>query len=174
MNDREAIEDRFPKLADDGYRQTSPATDVYNCVAWTVRRTNSWLSPEPVDGYEWPRDVLGDGTSLGDYQRFFELAGFSMCCCDCLEVGLEKLALYGEQHEFDHVAFQRRDGTWSSKLGELGDIQHDRLASLERPGGLGFAPVVLYMGRPRQPHQLAETGLLLPGDEGPSGRLILP
>jgi len=166
MSEWKAVEDRFPKLLRDGYTPTSRATDRYNCVAWVVRETQQWVSPEDVDGFSWPHEVLGDGTSLADYERYFELCGFERCSDGILEAGFERIAIYGQGEDFDHVAFQRDDGAWSSKLGELGDIRHNSLASLEAPGFFEYLPVTVLMKRPREPHPLAHRGLLLPGDPG--------
>ena len=55
----------------------------------------------------------------------FRSLGFEECPDGTLEADIEKIAIYGNDDEFEHVAFQRNDGSWSSKLGELGDIRHD-------------------------------------------------
>lgn len=89
--------------------------------------------------------------------------GFSPCTDASLEEGIEKIAIYGDSEDFDHVAFQRSDGRWSSKLGELNDISHTETSLLAGPGLFEYEPVVILMKRTRQPHDLAETGLILPG-----------
>lgn len=155
----EDIEARFPKLPRDGYRVTSPPDDAYNCVAWIARDTQRWWAPG-VDGYYWPEE-LGDGDSLMDFVRLFEHLGFSQSPGGAREDGVEKIAIYGAGREFDHVAFQREDGTWSSKLGQLGDVKHDTIASIQGTGPFEYGPVIVYMKRGRQPHPLAETGLIL-------------
>ena len=49
-----------------------------------------------------------------------------------MEEGVEKIALYADQGgEPTHMARQLRSGKWTSKLGELEDIEHDDLAILE-------------------------------------------
>lgn len=157
---REAVEDRFPKLLRCGYAITSPRADTYNCVAWIARDIQRWWEPD-VDGLYWPAD-LGPGDGLADYIRLFERLGFESCATPALEDGEEKIAVYGANRAFEHVAFQREDGTWSSKLGELSDIRHDHLDSIAGNGPFEYSGVVFFMRRAREPHPLAETGLLLP------------
>ncbi len=175
MNDREAIEDRFPRLVTDGYLHTSGRADDYNCVAWVIRDVQHWWSPEDVDGYCWLRE-LGDGKDIASYERFFAQHGFERCDDGSLVEGTEKIAVYGSDEIFDHVAFQRSNGKWSSKLGQLGDVSHDLLSSLEKPGVFEYPPVQFFMARPREPHPLADRGLLLleNAETPPAGALILP
>ena len=161
MNPKRAIEDRFPKLTGEGYSLTSSPTDAYNCVAWIARDVRRWWSPEDVDGYFWPWRNR-DGT-LSEYLRLFEHCGFAECVSGTLEDGYEKIAIFASSEEFDHVAFQREDGCWSSKLGELGDVMHKTLSSLGGAGCFEYADVAMFMRRVREPHPLAHTGLLLPG-----------
>lgn len=160
MSARRLIDERLPKLSGRGYEITSPRTDAYNCVAWVARDVHSWWEPG-VDGFYWPPG-LGDGDGLDDYIRLFESLEFERCADGQLEAGFEKIAIYGEPPEFDHVAFQRTDGTWSSKLGTLNDIKHDQLEPLAGTGVLEYGPSIVYMRRSRRPHPLAETGLIRP------------
>lgn len=160
MNPKRGIEDRFPKLIREGYSLTSTSTDAYNCVAWIARDIRRWWSPEDVDGYFWPWRDRDD--TLPEYLRLFEHCGFHECTSGTLEHEYEKIAIFAAGEDFDHVAFQREDGCWSSKLGELGDITHQTLSSLAGPGFFEYAHVALFMRRVRQPHPLAHTGLLLP------------
>jgi hypothetical protein len=161
VGERRRIDDRFPRLATDGYEITSQPDDTYNCVAWVARDLRRWWHPGDIDGFYWP-DELGEGDSLTDYIAVFGYLGFSACSDGALVPGVEKIAVYGRDDEFDHVAFQRTDGSWSSKLGELSDIRHPYDHSLSGSGPFEYKPVVLYMQRARLPHQLAETGLILP------------
>ncbi len=154
-----AVEDRFPKLVTDGYGLTSPPTDQYNCVAWVARDVGQWWAPG-VDGYHWP--LVSHDDSLANFIELFRSLGFDECIDRSLEPGIEKIAVYGSGDEFEHVAFQRTDGTWSSKLGELGDIRHDRVDSIVGAGFFEYSMVVTYMRRTREPHPLAERGLILP------------
>jgi hypothetical protein len=162
---RQAIDDRFPTLARDGYQITSPRDDEYNCVAWIARERGQWWEPA-LDGAYWPRQVeeadLKDG-DLSEYLYVFGLMGFTICEDDELEVGMEKIAIFGSASDFAHVAYQRVDGEWSSKLGKLNDVRHECAASLSGPGGCEYDPICLFMSRPREPHELADSaaGLIL-------------
>src|SRR5436309_13037167 len=46
---------KFPGLAQDGYRETSPATWDYNCIAWAASDDDQWWEPPP-HGF-WPPGV---------------------------------------------------------------------------------------------------------------------
>lgn len=153
-----AIEDRFPKLAANGYSLTSVPTDAYNCVAWVARDVQQWWAPG-VDGYHWPLSSQED--SLDNFVALFNSLGFQECPDGALVSDTEKIAIYGSNDEFEHVAFQRFDGTWSSKLGELGDIRHDQANSICGAGFFEYSTVTAYMCRPREPHPLAEQGLII-------------
>ncbi|HEY7428267.1 MAG TPA: hypothetical protein VH682_28795 [Gemmataceae bacterium] len=41
----ERFEVLFPRLNGTAYRITSPASDVYNCIAWAAGETNRWWWP---------------------------------------------------------------------------------------------------------------------------------
>jgi hypothetical protein len=164
--DNELIEAHFPRLAREAYSVTSPQDDRYNCVAWIGRNRDQWLEPG-FDGGTWPREVSDEELDAGDlseFVRLFEGWGYQSCDDGRLEEGVEKIAVYAAGDDFDHVAYQRPDGTWSSKLGRLNDIRHDDENALAGPGGFEYAPVQLYMSRQREPHEVADSaaGLLLP------------
>lgn len=160
VSERERIDDRFPTLAKHGYQITSQRDDTYNCVAWIARDPRRWWAPDDVDGYYWPYEAAGSG--LADYVALFEYLGFEKCCDGSTDTGHEKIAVYGDSSDFDHVAFQRADGKWSSKLGELNDVCHAHEDSLGGEGPFEYPEVELYMRRRREDHPLADTGLLLP------------
>lgn len=73
----------------------------------------------------------------------FEERGYEVSDNSEHEAGFEKLALYQQDGFFTHVAKQKPNGKWSSKLGDAEDIEHDELRVLERRGGpyLGGRPV---------------------------------
>ena len=161
------LEERFPTLRGRAYRITSQNNDRYNCVAWVVRDTGSWWEPA-VDGLYWPHDIdpddLDPDQDLPEYVRVFRELGFAECDDDRLEEGVEKIAIFAAGLAFEHVAYQAPDGEWSSKMGPYNDIRHELLEDLigNPPGG--YTRVVIFMARPRQPHELADSnmGLLLP------------
>jgi len=160
----QAVEERFPKLGPDGYGITSPRDDKYNCVAWIARDPHRWWEPG-IDGCFWPIANIAadlDAGDLGEYLGVFQLLGFETCSDGLLDDGVEKIAIYAVGNDFQHVAYQRGDGGWSSKLGELNDVRHEQTTSLSGSGAFEYAPVLMYMSRCREPHPLADAGFLLP------------
>jgi hypothetical protein len=79
------------------------------------------------------------------YQMAFESCGFLVCGNGMLEPGFEKVALYAIDSEPQHATRQLPCGLWTSKLGELEDIQHETLEALE---GVEYGRVILIMRRP--------------------------
>ncbi len=163
---RRAVDAHFPSLAAAGYTITSNSSDCYNCVAWVLRDLRHWWEPALQGGF-WPRPVdaseLEDG-DLDEYVRQFAAVGFQECRDGALEAVTEKIAIYADGEDFAHVAYQRPDGAWSSKLGKLNDVRHKSATAVSGPSALEYPGIALYMARPRQPHELADspTGLLLP------------
>jgi len=156
---RQAIDDRFPTLAHEGYTITSPRDDRYNCVAWIVRDLRRWWEPA-LDGGYWPRRVSEDELDAGDlpeYRRVFESVGFRECADGSLVEGQEKIAVYADGDSFQHVAYQRSDGSWSSKLGKLNDVRHGDTVCLSGSSPFEYPRVAHYMSRAREPHDLAES-----------------
>ena len=163
---RREVSERFPTLARDGYQITSPRDRHYNCVAWALRDRSNWWEPA-LDGAYWPRDVSDDELEDGDlpeYERVFRALGFERCADGNLVAGFEKIAVYANNDDFAHVAYQRPDGSWSSKLGKLNDIRHDDAKSVSGSTSTEYPGIQFFMTRQRQPHELAdsESGLLLP------------
>jgi hypothetical protein len=68
----------------------------------------------------------------------FLALGFSPCSDGNSETGYEKVAVYGIDGEYTHVARQLPSGKWTSKLGALEDIEHDTLEGLI---GTEYGPV---------------------------------
>jgi hypothetical protein len=163
---RQDLDAILPTLARDGYRITSPSNDQYNCVAWVGRSQSAWWEPALAIG-TWFRKVdeseLDEG-DMDEYIALFEFWGYKRCQEGSLETGVEKIAVFGSEQDFDHVAYQRPDGDWSSKLGPLNDIRHPCVESLVGKGGMEYRPIVVFMSRARLSHELAdsETGLLIP------------
>lgn len=120
----------FPSLAGTSYSQESPATDVYNCIAFAFCDTQNWWWPQAGPGVYWPV-----GFPLSDQVQvlvaIFEAHGYSVCS-DCeSEAHYEKVAIYSVQGRFKHAARQLRSGRWASKLGEGHDIEHERAEHLD-------------------------------------------
>jgi hypothetical protein len=120
----ERLEALFPRLRGTAYRITSPASDVYNCIAWAAGDTQHWWWPgDPARTY-WP---VGAPRleSLGAFRDAFATLGYVVCEQADWEPDFEKIALFADAEGTpSHAARQLRDGTWTSKLGMSEDIQH--------------------------------------------------
>jgi hypothetical protein len=82
--------------------------------------------------------------TLAAFRDAFASLGYEDCSSEDPEPGFEKVALFaGAQGEPLHAARQQPEGRWTSKLGELEDIEHD-LRDLE---GAVYGAVVLLMKR---------------------------
>src|SRR5947209_10788962 len=95
-------ESLFPDLARTGYRITSPADAVYNCVAWAVGRTSAWWWPDPAGFDFWPVTLPREET-VNAFVELFRLLGYIPCAEEGLEVGWEKVALYALKGEPTHA-----------------------------------------------------------------------
>lgn len=87
-----------------------------------------WPSPHPR--YYWP-----DGLPLVDTIENFVVAfgaqNFLVCEHPDLEPGYEKVAIYAKDGRPTHMARMLPNGRWSSKLGDMWDIEHKTLGGLE-------------------------------------------
>ena len=106
----------FPQLAVEDYSVTSPATDRYNCFAWVLRLTNTWVEPNEDDPL-----------------ALFRESGFSNASDAELAPGWEHVAVYADEQGVTHAALQLPSGRWTSKLGSWEDIEHERPDSLRGP-----------------------------------------
>lgn len=139
-----SIETIFPKLAAEGYRITSPASKLYNCIAWAGGADTEWWEPVTGPGYYWPKDAAREYT-IESLVEVYESLGYAACADGSLEEGFTKVALYANSGDYTHAARQLDDGKWTSKLGPLEDIEHNTLESLE---GDTYGKVVRFMKRP--------------------------
>ena len=128
---REDIERSFPALRSGSWTITSPADPGYNCAAWAAGEMDRCCDAVPSGGNYWPPSVPRE-LSLTTLTAAFGSVGFTVCDTVDLEEGLEKLALYADEHGVPtHVARQLPSGSWTSKLGASEDIEHRVLAALE-------------------------------------------
>jgi hypothetical protein len=133
----------FPLLRESQFRVTSEPDTSYNCIAWAVDGiTDAWWWPDE-DG-EWPDSVPRHET-LDAFIAAFATRGYTPCVDESLEPEFEKVAIYASEEGPRHAARQLSDGTWTSKLGPLHDIQHQTLESLS---GQCYGSVVSYLKRP--------------------------
>ena len=153
LRDNRILLEQMPSLRATDYVLWSPRTRrfEYNCVGFVLSEETrrNWWEAGPDSWMRWPRNVSREST-VAAYRHLFLVRGFQSCANARLERGWEKIALFGESDApdlFSHVALQRPDGTWVSKLGTLHDIEHT-LEGIEGPEGCGA--IVGYMRRRRR------------------------
>jgi hypothetical protein len=133
--------DCFPGLGDCEWKISSPSTVKYNCIGWAMHdQGRNWW---PVF-YYWPRGAIREETVEACRQAFV-ICGFEVCDSAGMELGFEKVAIYAQGSELTHAARQLPNGCWTSKIGELEDIEHETLEALE---STEYGQVVLIMRRP--------------------------
>jgi hypothetical protein len=135
----------FPKLNSAPYQITSPEDARYNCVAWAAGPAevsrNWWPAPSPF--YYWPAEPREE--TIAAFVQAFGRLGYAVCDSADLEPAYEKLAIYADENETPtHMARQLVSGHWSSKLGELEDIEH---VTLEQLGGSDYGRPVRFLKR---------------------------
>jgi len=120
-----SLEDTFPGLTRGGFSVTSPRNTKYNGIAWAAGDTNHWWWPIPdFKEIYWPPSGACT-VSLAAFQDAFATLGYVECDCEDLEPGFEKVALFANDQGVPlHAARQLPGGRWTSKLGELEDIEH--------------------------------------------------
>jgi hypothetical protein len=120
----------FPNLRDTHFIVTSPQDISYNCIAWAAAENDCWWWPDPMFISSWPDSVSREVT-LDAFVTAFALTGYSPCENGDHEIGFEKVAIFlNSEKKPTHMARQLNSGKWTSKLGELEDIEHD-LAGVE-------------------------------------------
>ena len=136
---REGLEAGRPQVRAEGYSIESPPSPVYNCFAWAAGSSLAWWEPaDPiivphVGPTFWPAGAPSDLT-LDSFVQAFATLGYVECASADLEPGVEKVALYIDVDGCpSHAARQLESGTWTSKVGELEDIEHPTLRALEGP-----------------------------------------
>ena len=139
------LQETFPGLIRGGYTITSPRAKGYNCIAWAAGDTANWWWPV-LEGEEafWPAGVARAETLVAFRDAFASLS-YIECSSEELEPGFEKVALFANDERLPlHAARQLPAGRWTSKLGELEDIEH----ALHDLAGTVYGSVVLVMKRP--------------------------
>jgi hypothetical protein len=138
------LESLFPRLAQTTFALESPATDLYNCIAWAAEQNNVWWWPDPLNVSFWPLGIPRVET-LEAFEQAYSLLGYQRCADPTLESGFQKIAIFADQQRKPtHAARQLPDGDWTSKIGELEDISHRRLEAL---GGTDYGEPALFMRR---------------------------
>jgi len=133
------LENDFPNLATAGYDITSDPANPPTCIGFALDDVSHiWDANGAAikfPGYIWLPNGPYD-FEMKTVARIFELHRYVDCNMDAsFEAGYEKVALYIDDHDhdepFSHVARQRPDGTWISKLGPDEDLTHNTLDALE-------------------------------------------
>jgi 3'-phosphoadenosine 5'-phosphosulfate sulfotransferase (PAPS reductase)/FAD synthetase len=93
--------------------------------------------------YYWPPGVSLECT-VQSFAEAYSRLGFEPCPSASLEPGYEKIALFAKRGEPQHAARQLPNGSWTSKCGQLEDIEHD-LGALE---GDAYGNVEAFLRRP--------------------------
>lgn len=141
------IRQKFPGLTNASFQVTSPVSDQYNCIAWAAQEDDRWWWPDRYGIGYWPADARREET-LSSFIDTFKSFGYEECNSPELEVGFEKVAIFTDQDgEPTHMARQLQNGSWTSKLGRLNDIEHD-LSGVE---GNEYGRVALLLRRHIEP-----------------------
>jgi type VI secretion system secreted protein VgrG len=136
-----SLQQAFPRLRDNLIEVIADANPGYNCISWSLGVTDHWVNPETGPSYA-PLSRMDRMYAEQGYYREHDLNWR-------LEPGYEKVVVYGTLnldatiHEVTHAAHQERDGTFTSKLGQLPVIRHATPEDLRGPSyGL---PVAVYV-----------------------------
>jgi hypothetical protein len=147
---RKVIETVFPLLHPTNYQVTSPASPDYNCIAWAASSADLWWWPDNQYIYHWPPGAPREET-INAFIEAYALSGYILCDNPDYEKGFEKITIFVNTHgKPTHAARQLPSGRWTSKLGELEDIEHERLDDV---AGQHYGAVAIIMKRPNQAFQ---------------------
>jgi hypothetical protein len=140
----DAIERLFPALRRAGFEITSSRDQRYNCIAWAAGDVTRWWWPAESPFAYWPPGAAHEETVAGFIQAF-AILGYEPAHSGDFEPQFEKVAIFASSDGIPtHMARQLRDGTWTSKLGALEDIQHRELTGLE---GAEYGTAVVFLRR---------------------------
>jgi hypothetical protein len=136
----------FPNIGQGNDRDTSPKDTRYNCIAHAASSQNRWWWPDSMGQAYWPPSAPREET-IGAFIISYGTLGYVQCPDGSLEQGYEKIVVYAKgpgNTEPTHAARQLPSGKWTSKLGQVEDIEHDTPAVVEGPC---YGQAVLYMKR---------------------------
>lgn len=83
----------FPELVAQGYRECSPTSEKYNCIAWAAGQESQWWWPFQHPAYYWPEGIARVVT-LDNFIQAFATLGYQVCATEDVETEFEKVALY--------------------------------------------------------------------------------
>lgn len=138
----EIIKEIFPKLkTDTEFKVTSKEDERYNCIAWAYNINNRWMWPNTgdcpfIDGvHYWPSNEIMEPT-VENFIKAFRLKGYEVCDNFRHEEGYQKVALYAipGTNICTHASRELANGKWTSKLGQIQDIQHGDPTTIENDG----------------------------------------
>ncbi len=127
-----ALQEPFPNLSSENSRLTSPVDEGYNCIAWAAGDIERWWWPDPLEQKYWPATVPR-AESVNAFVQAYKLLGYLYMTDSSLEPGKEKIAIFAtDAGKPTHAARQLPGGQWTSKLGQIIDIEHE-LSAVEGP-----------------------------------------
>lgn len=115
---------RFPNLSATPHQITSPAETTYNCIAWAAGDDRRCWWPDVMGIGAWPLSAPREET-IKAFVEAFKSIGYSECPDAGFERGFLKVAIYADSAgKPTHAARQLKNGQWTSKCGDLEDIEH--------------------------------------------------
>jgi hypothetical protein len=139
---RAALIAKYPGLANGHFEIKSPQDSSYNCAAFAAEDTRRNWHPHAWAGLYWPTGEQED--NLQSWIEGFAALGYVRCESPSLESGIEKVAIYALDGWPQHIARQRPDGIWVSKMGPMEDMEH----SLEGLEGELYGSLIAILARP--------------------------
>ncbi len=134
----------FARLSYSYYKITSEEDSDYNCIAWAAGDNQEWWWPD--DDSFWPLGVPRQET-IDAFIAAFETLGYVLCQDGNYQQGFAKIAIFADEGGFPtHAARQLPNGIWTSKCGELEDLDHE-LNALSGPDP-AYGCIVRFMKKP--------------------------
>lgn len=143
---RKALSSWFGGLNQANVQATSPATKIYNCIAWAAGDYTRWWEPDPAGKHFWPITATRAFT-IEAYCEAMQHVGYRHAADLTLETGIEKVAIFNNGPFSFHAARQLANGRWTSKLGPNIDLDHE----IQEIEGITYGFVKRVMQRPRRP-----------------------
>jgi hypothetical protein len=150
------LESALENLKGTGYErypispQTDPAPKGYNCIAFAAGHQDRPWWPHPDKFlYYWPPHLARETVDLetaANFIRAFEWKGYKVCKDGNRKKGIEKVAIFLRNNRPKHAARQLESGLWTSKCGDLEDIQHETLKAGE---GKAYGNAIIFLHRRR-------------------------
>ena len=138
---KRSIKNLCPGLFQSEFEITSPQASDYNCIAWAANDVNNWWDPHLA---YWPEGIERE-LKLNTFIKVFEMLGYQVCDNSKLEKDCVKIAIFVDDNEIpSHAARQLDNGHWTSKLGQIEDIEHHKVEGVE---GKYYGKVAVFMKR---------------------------